>query len=75
MMASLQLPILSNIVSYDIIQYPKNSLDDQIERIVETMDKMTHELEKIHMPNFSSHRLGNEIVASNTLTTNKLSQS
>jgi hypothetical protein len=56
------------------IQSIKNSFDDRIELVVKSTDKITIALEKKHMSNFPSHKLGTKTTAPNTLVTNGSSQ-
>jgi hypothetical protein len=46
LMVSLQPPTVSEIMPSHNIQSLKNSFDDRIELLVESMNKMTHALEK-----------------------------
>jgi CRISPR/Cas system-associated protein Csx1 len=70
-----QLPTISDDMSSNEIQSIKNSFDDQIKLMKESLDGMTCALENFHMPNFLSHKLGTEIVAPNTSATNGFFQS
>jgi hypothetical protein len=76
MSAVLQrLPTVCDAKSANDIQSIKISFDNQIKSITRDTEKMTHALEKTHMPNFFSHELVTETTAPNTLATNGFSQS
>jgi hypothetical protein len=43
-------------------------------KVSQRIEKIAQALGKTHMPNFLSHKLGNEIIAPNTLATNGFPQ-
>jgi hypothetical protein len=47
---------------------------NQIKSITDNIEKMSHALEKTHMPNFLSYELGTETIAPNTSATNGFPQ-
>jgi hypothetical protein len=69
-----QLPMIGDARSTDDIPSIKISFDNRIKSITEDIEKMSHALEKTHMPNFLSHKLGTETIASNTSATNGFPQ-
>jgi hypothetical protein len=72
--ALLQPPTMSKTVPTHDIQSLKNYCDGTFKLLRESHDKFSAHV-KVHMSNFSSHKLGTETTASNTLMTNVLSQS
>jgi hypothetical protein len=59
------LPAVCDAKSADDIQSIKISFDNRIKSITKDIEKMVHALEKTHMPNFLSHELDTERIASN----------
>jgi hypothetical protein len=69
-----QLPTIGDVRSADDIPSIKISFDNRIKSITEDIERMAHALGKTHMPNFLSHKLGNETIASNTSAANGFPQ-
>jgi hypothetical protein len=69
-----QLPTIGDARSADDIPSIKISFDNRIKSITEDIERMAHALEKTHMPNFLSHKLGAETIAPNTSATNRFPQ-
>jgi hypothetical protein len=67
--------MVSNIVSSHNIQLIRNSFDDHIEIMVESLDKIERAIENFHIPNFLSHKSSTKTATPNTSTTNGFSQS
>jgi hypothetical protein len=65
-----QLPTIGDARPVDDIPSIKISFDNQIKSITEDIERMSHALEKTHMPSFLSHKLGTKTIVPNTSATN-----
>jgi hypothetical protein len=54
--------------------HPTLTLNQHILSITDDIEKRVHALEKTHMPNFLSYKLGTETITPNTSATNEFPQ-